>query len=999
MQPLHIILVFIKQEALKKLMKPFLLILSLIFLTSTYTFGQSGREVHGTIVDSTKQSIPGSIIKLISDKGDSSITAADNAGKFVFANVQGTKITLSITSIGYQAVKKHYALDNSTTPMMLGNIILQTESNVLQQVTIHGVNEVAFKEDTTEYKASAYKVRDNAPVEDVIKKLPGVDVDVNGNITTQGKQVTKVRINGKDFMGGDVQSITKNLPADVVENIQMIDDYGDQANLTGVKTGEPDKIMNITIRKDRNYGYTLQGTGGDGEDMLPKSGGIADQNRYLATLNSFIFNGDQQIAVLGSVNNTNVNTFSFGSTGSGGGGGFGGGGGGGGGRGNAARGAMNSGSLITTQNGITDAHSIGANFRDQWGKHLAVYGSYSFADNTVNTITDNNQQNLSSTNPSVNHQISNETDKNINHRFTWNMEYTPDTSNYFKITPTFSYGSVNTNENESVSLSRRDTVTSAYTSNTYANSSTPNFVLNALYNHKFPHRHNFSAYITLGSTTSNQYQNPLYNYSAGIPTAPIDQMITTYSRTNSVGATLSYLTPLGKRDYLEFNYAFNYASTNNEKATDTSTTITNASFFPDSSLSNHYNYTFMTNRFGLNYRFIEKKYNYTLGLAVQPAVLDGNSPQTGNDTHVTTFNVIPTARFIYNFSRSHSLSLNYNGSSTSPTFTELQPVTDFSNALYPVEGNPNLKPQFTNNLSLRYNSFDFSTGNILFTFLNFQKIDNYITTNTITYPKVYSPDPRFANTILTQYVNANGYYTTSANVVYAKPWDNRKYTLSLTGSVTYTNTIGYLTNVADSTYKETTEKNVSKNLQFTPGLKFRVDLTNIVDAQFITNYAINNTNNSVQNALTNGTSNVRTWNLGVNGKNYFNDWTVSYDYSKQFNYGYASTINITNPNILNMYVERRFLAGNKGTIRLSVFDLFNQNTGFSSVSTASAITQTQTNRLSRYFLATFTIRLQKFAGKAPVQQDTPRGFRREGGGGGGPGGGGPGGGGFGGGPQ
>ena len=154
---------------------------------------------------------------------------------------------------------------------------------MLNQVTIVGAaNPVTLKEDTVVYNAaSAYKVRENAPVEDLIKKLPGVDVDVNGNITTQGKQVTKVRINGKDFMGGDVQSATKNLPADIVENIQMIDDYGDQANLTGVKTGEPDKIMNITIRKDKNYGYSGQATAGDGEDALPKDQGIPDQNRYM----------------------------------------------------------------------------------------------------------------------------------------------------------------------------------------------------------------------------------------------------------------------------------------------------------------------------------------------------------------------------------------------------------------------------------------------------------------------------------------------------------------------------------------------------------------------------------------------------------------------------------------------------------------------------------------------------------------------------------------------
>src|ERR1700761_8092174 len=286
-------------------MRSFLIFCSVILFSVATVHAQAGREVHGTVIDSTKQSVPGAIVKCINGTGDSVLTATDADGKFVFAAVKGPKFTLVVTSIGYQGLIRHFTLDNDTKPVILDPIILKVESNVLSTVNIVGVNPVTMKEDTIEYKASAYKVRENAPVEDLIKKLPGVDVDVNGNITTQGKQVTKVRINGKDFMGGDVQSATKNLPADVVENIQMIDDYGDQANLTGVKTGEPEKIMNITIRKDKNYGYFGQATVGDGEDALPQNQAIPtpDQNRYIGSINAFNFNGDQQIALLGSINN------------------------------------------------------------------------------------------------------------------------------------------------------------------------------------------------------------------------------------------------------------------------------------------------------------------------------------------------------------------------------------------------------------------------------------------------------------------------------------------------------------------------------------------------------------------------------------------------------------------------------------------------------------------------------------------------------------------------
>ncbi|WP_259068751.1 TonB-dependent receptor family protein [Mucilaginibacter sp. X4EP1] len=961
----------------------------IIFLSASYAYAQNGREVHGTVIDSTKLTLPGSAITLTSDKADSVTTTADANGKFVFTGVMGSKLVISITSIGYQKLRRHYTLDNTNGPADLGIIILKSESKMLNQVTIVGVIPITLKEDTVEYKASAFKVRENAPVEDLIKKLPGVDVDVNGNITTQGKQVTKVRINGKDFMGGDVQSVTKNLPADVVENVQMIDDYGDQANLTGVKTGEPDKIMNITIRKDKNYGYFGQATVGDGEDALPQSQGIPDQNRYIGSVNAFNFNGDQQIALLGSINNTNVNTFSFGSTNGGGGVG------GGGGRGNAARGGANNGSLITTQNGLTDAHSIGANFRDQWGKSLSVYGSYSFSDNSVSTNTLTNQQNTSPVNPSTQNQNSVENDKNINHRFTWNMEYKPDTINYLKITPTFSYAGTTTNENEGVNLVRSGTRgdTTAYNSLTNANSQAPTYGLTVLFNHKFKRRHNLSINVTLNSAPSWAYQNPIYDYTQGVPTAPLNQMVNTYSRTNSYGTTVSYLLPIGKLSYLEFNYALNYSVTTNNKQTDTLFDPASFAFRSDSALTNLYNYTFITNKFGLNYRFIQKKYNYTLGIAAQPGTLDGNSETTGINTHVTTFNIIPTARFVYNFSRSRNFTVNYNGSSSTPSFSQLQPVTDFSNALYPVEGNPDLKPQFTNNFSIRYNNFSFATGDIFFASIQYQAISNYVATNTTTYPSHYTPDPRFQNTILTQYLNTSGYNTTSAQLTYAKPWDNRKFTLYFRGTATYANNVGFLTSVdsiAPGQYKSTMEKNLAKNLQFTPQLQFRVDITDVIDAQFLTNYAINKTNNSVQNDITNGTSNVRTWNVGLNGKNYFGDWTFSYDYTKATNYGYASNLQVTNPNILNLYVERRFMKDHRGTIRLSAFDLFNENTGFTSTQTASSITETRVNRLARYYLATFTLRLQKFAGKVPTQDNGIRGFRRNGGGGG-PGGGGPGG--------
>src|SRR5205085_726620 len=163
--------------------------------------------------------LPGSNIKLRNELGDSTITIADVNGKFTFPSVKGSKITLVISSIGFEGLIKHYTLPGDGKAVVLDPIILKSATKQLGVVTIVGVNPVVFKEDTVQYSVAAYKVRENAPIEDVIKKIPGIDVDKDGNVTAQGKQVTKVRVNGKDFFGGDVQSATKNLPADVIESV------------------------------------------------------------------------------------------------------------------------------------------------------------------------------------------------------------------------------------------------------------------------------------------------------------------------------------------------------------------------------------------------------------------------------------------------------------------------------------------------------------------------------------------------------------------------------------------------------------------------------------------------------------------------------------------------------------------------------------------------------------------------------------------------------------
>ncbi|RWY47243.1 outer membrane beta-barrel protein [Mucilaginibacter gilvus] len=934
------------------------LFVALALLLTVNAFAQTGRDVKGVVKDSAGVTLPGTTVKIITDK-DSSAIITDANGSFIFHSVTVNQFSLVVISMGYQPIKRRFTLDNKTTPFTLLPIVLKSDTRMLGVVTITDVNAVKLKEDTVEFNAAAYKVRDGAPVEDVIKKLPGVDVDKDGNVTAQGKSVTRIRVNGKDFFGGDLKTATKNLPADIVQSIQVIDDYGDQANITGIKTGEPEKVLNINIKPSKNYGYFGQASIGGGQDMLPNA---TESGRYVAQGNLFRFDGDRQIAVLGNLNNTNTNLFSFGGPPGGGGGPR---GGGPGGNANAA-------------NGITTARSIGFNYRDSWSKKTTVYGSYSFANNTVNTTSTTIQNNISINNPSTNNQSSVQETSNLNHRFNFNIEYKPDTVNYLKITPSFAFSAITTNQNAANQLLNATQTISDYTFNSYLHSTAPNFGANVLYNHRFAKKgRNFSVNIGAGSYNIDQYQNPIYVYAPGTTqNAPANQLINTTSRTDSVGVNLSYLEPLAKKSFLEFTYGYKYQTTNADRNTDTLTTggVRNN----DPLLTNSYDYTFTTNRFGLNFRFIDKKYNYTLGVVAQPSILEGNSPDFAVNRK-TEFNVAPTARFIYNFSRSQSLSINYNGTSQQPTYAQLQPVTDYSNASYPVKGNPDLKPEFNNVLSIRYNKFDFATGNVFFSNLSFTQSNNKIVSTTINYP-LTEADPNLAGSILTTYQNADGYYAANAFYVFAKPWAKRKYNLFFQGNANYNNNISYIGGFGQDGLS--IEKNIAKNLVLSQGVRFRVNVVDIIDAEANTTYAINRTTNTLSAANVN--TKFSTLTLGLNGKNYFfKDWTLSYDFSKQLYYGYQGA---TNPNILNTYVERRFLKGNVGTLRFAVNDVFNENTGYTTTSSGSYITQTNANKLGRYFLVTFTLRLSKFAGARPSGPGGP----------GGPGMGGPGGPGFGG---
>ncbi|MGB4774660.1 MAG: outer membrane beta-barrel protein [Daejeonella sp.] len=923
------------------------LILLLLLCLNFAAFSQTQRDITGIVIDSTGVPIIAASVKIAAAE-DTLFARTNIDGEFTFKGIKTSSFLITVSNLGYHTLNKKYLYNEGDSTIKLDPIILKYESKLLNEVIISGAPRVIIKEDTVEYKASDYKVRENALAEDLLKKLPGVEVDADGNVKAQGKAITKIRVNGKDYFGGDVKTATQQLPADIIDRIQIVDDYGDQANITGIRNGDPDKVLNIQIRPDKNKGYTAKGTVGGG-----------NRERYQAALSGNAFNNTQQFSFVGNLNNTNTSVFNFN------------GGGGGGQRVQlGGRGGQNN---SNGGDGLTALGSIGLNYRDEWGKKLSSYGSYSYSNRNNDLISNQVQQNNFQNTLIINDQNNTNNTITNNHRFNWNLEYRIDSLNYIKFSPTVSYSSSKTNSlSKYVQNSNSQLSSQGFTLNDL-NSETPSIGGSALINHRFPKRgRNLSLNLSLNNSKSSQDEDELNQYtnynSSGNTDVFLHQQQDIVNRSTNTGATLSYNEPLSRTSNLEFNYTYNNTKYKNER--ETLDLDAQGSPAVNTNLSNDYNYSFTTNRLGINYRVNQKKYNYSIGAGIQPSVLDGNSILNTVSTPYrnTGFNIIPVARFSYNFSKTRSFNANYFGRANEPSFTQLQPVPDISNPQFTIIGNPNLNSEFNHTFNLRYNNSDFNTGSVLFTNLSTTFSENKIVSNIV---RVNDPDLGLVQE--TRYLNTNGYFTVSGFYNFSKPLDERKYVFSINGSANYINNISFIDN----------NKNTGQNLILSQGLNVQINPAKWLEINPGTNYSYNKNSNDI---VTNSNSEVSTWSLNFNSKTYFLDtWLVGTEFSKVYNSGYSSALG-ANPFIVNTYLEKQFFKGKTGSLRLQAFDLLNENTNVSRSVTANSITDSRNNRLSRYFMLSFTMKLQKFTGVQPTQQQMPgerRGgdviIRREGG--------------------
>ncbi len=935
------------------LLKKTLLLFSFL-LSSAYGFAQNQnkeqntppplptREISGIVKDSTDLGVIGATVTLTSAK-DTLKTSTNSDGIFIFKNVKSATYTLMVQSIGYNPTKPVRYKQNDAIPrIVMDPILLKEEKNQLNEVVINGTPSITYKTDTVEYKASDYIVRKNASVDELLKKMEGMEVGTDGTLVHQGQAVTKAKLNGKEYLGGDLANAIKNLPAEIVDKIQVVDDYGDQAARTGVKDGDPEKILNITTRTDKSVG-----------NMLNTNVAAGSNKRFESGLFGTRINGNQIIGVNGSFNNTINGVAPSGDNG---------GNTGGGGRG----GNNNSGNSGTgsASGGTTQVGNGSLSYRDKVSKKVSVNLNYGFNSTDVNSLTesiakryaviDTNKQNGPVDN--LTNEVAKRMGDNLtqSHNVRLEVEAELDSSNFLRIIPTFRYNSTTNTRLDSIYQDGYNHV-DQFTRNVSKNTR-PQIGASVFYQHIFKKpRRNISMQVDLNSNDqdSEQIQDGRYIFYADVAETKstdslVNRIVARKNLQSNYRGSLTYVEPLTNNTQFEFNAQVNYNGYDN-----TATTRNigpNGALAVIDSLSNIYDYSFTQGRIAMNYRYgLDRmsKVRFSVGLTAVPAVLSGTKASLGTSTHRNSFNLIPIARFEYLWSRQHKIQINYSGNAVEPTFDQLQPVRDVINPQNPVIGNPDLLASFTHSLNANYNNYIANSRLNYSLNMNASTTDNAVIRNVV---QIRTPLPTGGiNTINeTRFLNTNGVYRLNANYSVNKQLNDRKYNLAFSGSINYDHRVSMSNGIKNITNVMTTME------RFGP----RINPTEWFEINPNVSYTNTRSSNSV---LTAANSNYNTLALNVDGRVYMWDsYLFGYSASKNYVRGISSNLT-TNPFVVNMYVEKE-LFERRGKITLQAFDILNQNNFITQEFVGTDVINTKSNALSRYFMVRLTMRLQKWSG-------------------------------------
>ncbi len=926
--------------------------LLLFLVLSGFAENLNGQSISGQAIDTlTGKPVTDATVTLLSAKDSSliSFTMTDAQGRFDLPKLPVGEYRLLISHVNYHSLARKVNLTKDAPEAVLGPIRLSDRS-LLGEVTVSAeIPPVTMIGDTVQYHADAFHTPPNASVEQLLKKLPGVQVDKDGTIKSQGQAVKRVLVDGKEFFGNDPKMATKNLPADAVADVQFYEKQTDQAALTGFDDGNSEKTINLKLKHDKKKG---------GFGKLSAGAGTGGRFEGRANLNSF--KGPRQMSVIGAANNTNTEAFSFmdllNFTGD---------------MSRLMRGGAGTSESLSAlagsgsnNQGIRSIRGGGINYNNRIGNHTDFTSNY-FYNQYEPEVRTELQRSYLLPDSGYHYQASSLSNNSTGtHRLNLGFDSQLDSFNSLKVTPTVAWQDARTRaasqyrqygENGSAAGQGADgELSNLGTSNNTFHNRGVNFRNEILYGKKF-RRKGRSFSLDLQTTINNsngdgtqQSVNEYYSPGAILNRRDsIDQQLRSSADQLGYNARAVYTEPISRRSLLELSVARSSTTSKADQRTWDYDAADGKYSRVNDSLSNHFENTYSYLTGGLRFRNQRRKLKYSIGVNWQRAVLEGKLTSGIKDSVLRkTFNdLLPVARFQYNFTRYKNLQVNYSTATNQPTISQLQPVPDISDPLNIREGNPALHQEYRHDLHLNYAGVNPFRNRNLFAGFTLSRVDD----------KIVNSDSVFSNGIKkTRPVNVDAVYSVSGDITFGLPLHALKGTVQAGSRLGYDRGKQFING----------SPNTIDNWSAGPRVSFNGSPTESLDYSVGAELNFNHTSYSLRPSFnTNYLSQVYSADLNWELPHNFHLQTdLNYTLNRQLAAGFNTSVPLWNASVGHLLGKSK-----RAELKLRVNDLLNRNIGVSRSSNQNFIEDSRVNTLKRYGLLSFTYSLSKVGLGGKVQ--------------------------------
>ncbi len=904
-------------------------------------------DITGRIADADGEPLPGTAVQIVSlpDTIRKGYQIAGDSGDFSFTGLNPGKYVLIAQMTGMDDVSRHIEIKQEDEKIDLGKITLLDNAVTLKEAVVTAVKAaVVAKQDTIEFNADSYHTSQNATVNDLLKKLPGVEVGSDGAITSNGKSITKILVNGKEFFGDDPQMATKNLPSNMVDKVQVVDRKSDLARLTGVDDGEEETVINLTVKKDMNNGWFGNVSGGYGTD-----------DRYQGSFIVNNFRNGNQITLLGGLNNINENGFT-----------------------DRGRGRFSS---FGGNGGINVAQRLGLNFNVGKDEAFRIGGNILYSHSDRKSTSKTATEYILEDSTSYQNAGSKSRDKGHNLNSDFRIQWKIDPNNTIEFRPRLSLNFRESTQNDSSVLFAGDPQRTKVNRNFNYQTNKGTSVEtggNFIYNHKFPNHPGRSISFQAKYSFSNTRQkaitwSDIEYYLLHDEDELNYRFIDNHTWSNSAEGRLTWTEPLGNAkngNFLNFAYRIRYQWNNADKMTyDLGDPSDPSTFIPpflsevpadavfEDDLSNSFRNKFFTQEVQVGYKKVSKTLNLDAGILFSPSSSKSedliNSARNIPERWVMNFS--PYANLRYKFGERSSIRATYRARTSQPSMSQLQPVADVSNPLNIIIGNPDLKPTFTQNIGFHFNDFRMSSQQSIFLMANASFAMNSVVSKTVT--------DRETGGRTTTYSNENGNFNIFAMGMITRPFTNRKWRFNARMHSSYRESPGYING----------EFNRAKNLSLAPsaGLTFSSD---VFQMSVNPTYSYSNATNS----LSKNSGNASNMNRTIHSYGFNSDASLYLPFGLELTTDLAFS-NATGYSegydskqwLWNAQISYSFLSDKSLTFSVRAYDLLGQKKNISRSVSAYSIVDSEFNDLTRYvmFGLTWNFNTLKKKNKGPNGED------------------------------